>query len=565
MAKNKSIPVALFVFNRYMQLAETLECLKANAIPLLYVFADGPRNAADDEAIGKVRSMIDGIGWTEVRRVYHKKNKGLSNSIRDGMNEVFKHHDKAIVLEDDVCVAPRFYSYMLACLNTYDDDPNIAGVTGLRYPFAKDSLNSDAYDVFLTPRFSSWGWGTWRNKWQSISFDINELTPGIKRLHSNLSAGGADLPYAVEELMAGRLTGCWDVYFYINMVLSGTQFVWPKYNYIRNNGLTEGSHASGATPPPWKLEWEVPANKQLKLPRRIKKNDKITKDFLAFFEPEVLTGEVKNLETAPTKLSKGTSMPNLKAVINKLANRAGYHINKLPSNGRAATLEAAEPTELLIEARTEQVKKADPKDYSTTDGPMEVPCQKVVYYHALNELIRPGDKVLDVGSGLGYGMAILSIGASEIQGIDVDSKAVKFAQSEYMGRNPKIKNIQVYNGYKTNFKDNEFDVVTCVDVIEHVENYDRFIDELLRIANRAVIFGTPNRRPEFTNPDGTPKNYWHLREWNYSELNDIMAKHSGRLDWHFIDGPFDGPFKVKDQVSKNTLVLIPIIMKGRNA
>jgi SAM-dependent methyltransferase len=561
----KEIPVVLFVFNRYNQLSETLKCLEANNIPLLYVFGDGPRNESDVPGIKKVRRQIDAIKWTKVVKVYQDKNKGLSQSIQDGLDKIFDKYDKAIVVEDDVCVSPEFYNYMSRCLDAYEDDVRIAGVTGLRYPFSKDSLSSDPYDVFLAPRFSSWGWGTWRRQWQQTSFNGRKLLKALDKAGKDMTEAGADLPGAVAEIRAGSLSGCWDVYFCMNMVISQKYFIWPKQNYIRSNGLTEGSHASEASAPPWRLIWESQPKDKLKSPSRLKKNDTIIKDFLAFFESLDSSTEEKIFKPEQQQTTKGVKMPNLKLAINKLANRAGYQVSKLPATPPTKEPELVEATPAPAIVEPEKVKKPDPKDYSTTDGPMEVPCQKVIYYHALNKLIRPSDKVLDVGSGLGYGMAILSVGAKEVQGVDVDTKAVKYAKAEYLGRNPKITNIHAYNGYKTIFKDNEFDIVTCIDVIEHVEDYNRFIDELLRIAKRAVIIGTPNRRPEFTNSDGTPKNYWHLREWSYPELNDILTKHPGRLDWHFIDGPFDGPFKVKDKVSKNTLVLMPIIMKGRTS
>lgn len=203
----------------------------------------------------------------------------------------------------------------------------------------------------------------------------------------------------------------------------------------------------------------------------------------------------------------------------------------------------------------------DPKDYSTTDDPLEVPCQKEVYYHVLNKYIKTGDKVLDVGVGLGYGMAILSVKAERVEGVDVDSKAVDHAAKEYLGKNPKIKSVKTYDGYKLPYGNNSFDVVTCVDVLEHVKDCDRFIDELLRVTKKYVVFGTPNRRPEYTKPDGTPMNYWHLREWSKAELDSIIKKHNASVEWRLIDGPFDGPFKVSNQAGKDTLVLMPILQK----
>ncbi|NIT04302.1 methyltransferase domain-containing protein [Candidatus Saccharibacteria bacterium] len=193
---------------------------------------------------------------------------------------------------------------------------------------------------------------------------------------------------------------------------------------------------------------------------------------------------------------------------------------------------------------------------------MEVPCQKETYYFALNNLVKSNSKVLDVGFGQGYGMSILSVLAKEVYGVEVDEKALDFSRRTLLGKNPKIRGLYLYDGYHLPFQREFFDVATCVDVIEHVEDYDRFIDELLRVS-RCVLFSTPNRRPEYTNPDGTPKNRWHLREWSYEELDVILRRHNAKLEWYFIDGPWDGPFKVVDKLSRKTLVLMPILFKRK--
>lgn len=215
--------------------------------------------------------------------------------------------------------------------------------------------------------------------------------------------------------------------------------------------------------------------------------------------------------------------------------------------------------EQLTQAVT-PLSKPDPKDYSTTDGPTEVPCQKEAYFIALNRYMKEGDKVLDVGCGIGYGLNLLSIKAKEAYGVDVDEKAIKYCQDNILGKNPRLKSLQAYDGYSLPFKDKEFDVVTTVDVLEHVEDYHRFIEELLRVAKRAVLISTPNRRPEYTNPDGTPKNYWHLREWSFEELDEILKQHKAKIDWNCINGPWDGPFNVSSKVMPDSMTLTPALI-----
>lgn len=246
----------------------------------------------------------------------------------------------------------------------------------------------------------------------------------------------------------------------------------------------------------------------------------IINDFLKFFKQ-------------PSNERKAKMKQHIKSTINKL----GFDIKKIPK------------------------ESTDPKDYSTV-GSQEVPCQKESYFYALNNFIKEGDRVLDVGMGIGYGMNLLSIKAKEVYAVDVDKGAVENCSKSVLGKNPKVKELKLYDGYNLPYKDKFFDVVTCVDVVEHVEDYDKFIDELLRVAKRAVVFATPNRRPEYTNPDGTPTNHWHLREWSFAEFDKIAKSHSKKVKWAFLDGPWEGPFEVTSKTSPKTLALIPALIKS---
>jgi 2-polyprenyl-3-methyl-5-hydroxy-6-metoxy-1,4-benzoquinol methylase len=206
--------------------------------------------------------------------------------------------------------------------------------------------------------------------------------------------------------------------------------------------------------------------------------------------------------------------------------------------------------------------KPDPAEYTTMVGVGSViPCQIEAYFLALNQYLDERESVLDVGFGLGYGLNILAIKASSVSGVDIDHKVLEYCRSTVLGRNPRLTYLDIYDGYSLPFPDKHFDLVTCVDVLEHVEDYHRFLDELLRVTRKSVLISTPNRRPEYTNPDGTPKNYWHLREWSYEELDEILTQH-GKVDWNFLNGPFEGPFTISKTVQDDTLTLTPAIKIG---
>lgn len=199
--------------------------------------------------------------------------------------------------------------------------------------------------------------------------------------------------------------------------------------------------------------------------------------------------------------------------------------------------------------------------YSTLDAPMEVPVQVAAYELATKRYLMDGDKVCDVGFGLGYGLRIMAEKAGELAGIDIDRRAVARARS-LMDKVPRITGVMRYDGQTIPYDAGSFDVVTCIDVIEHVPDYVGLIKEMVRVSRRVVLVSTPNRLPENTGTDGKPRNHWHLREWSFWELDDILKGIPGiRLEWNFLDGPWEGPFECASVPSKNTLALTPALIR----
>lgn len=85
-------------------------------------------------------------------------------------------------------------------------------------------------------------------------------------------------------------------------------------------------------------------------------------------------------------------------------------------------------------------------------------------------------KLLDVGCD----EAVLRefVGADRYTGIDISDAADIRQNLMENGRLP--------------FKDGEWDVVTCTDVLEHLENLHEIFGELVRVANRHLIISLPN-------------------------------------------------------------------------
>ena len=74
----------------------------------------------------------------------------------------------------------------------------------------------------------------------------------------------------------------------------------------------------------------------------------------------------------------------------------------------------------------------------------------------------------------------------QIEGFDIGANAIKKAQKDFREIQFCVKSI-----YDAGYEDNSFDLVLCCEVLEHLEEYDRAMEELLRISNKYVLISVP--------------------------------------------------------------------------
>jgi 2-polyprenyl-3-methyl-5-hydroxy-6-metoxy-1,4-benzoquinol methylase len=134
-------------------------------------------------------------------------------------------------------------------------------------------------------------------------------------------------------------------------------------------------------------------------------------------------------------------------------------------------------------------------------------------YYATKKLIKPGDKVLEVGCGIGDFLSDLITGMSlDIIGIEYNEAAVMKAQE--ILRPVYLKSVQ--DLIKTH--ENSFDVVCGFQVLEHVSNPQSFIAEAISLLKPGgyLIFGVPNSQGfiKFDKDDLLNQPPHHITRWS---------------------------------------------------
>ncbi len=121
-----------------------------------------------------------------------------------------------------------------------------------------------------------------------------------------------------------------------------------------------------------------------------------------------------------------------------------------------------------------------------------------------------GRAVLDLGCGEGYGSALLAASARLVIGADNSFEVVLHAAQKYSSLNA---HFVVCDAQHLPFRRGAFEMVVSFEVIEHVENVRRYLQEVRRVCDEAALFSTPNRLLRLL-PFQKPWNTFHLREYD---------------------------------------------------
>jgi SAM-dependent methyltransferase len=135
-----------------------------------------------------------------------------------------------------------------------------------------------------------------------------------------------------------------------------------------------------------------------------------------------------------------------------------------------------------------------------------------------------GRSVLDLGSGEGFGAAILAESAASVVGLDIDPAAVAHAAASYAG--PTHPNLAFEQGSATDlsrFAERSFGAATVFETIEHVGEQERVLSELKRVLapDGLLIVSTPDR--DVYGEATGQVNPYHERELSLAEFRELLA------------------------------------------
>ena len=237
-------PIVLFAYKRKDTLQRSVEALKNCFLASeceLTIFADGPKGKNDQKKVLEVRDYLKTVsGFKNICIHLADKNKGISNSVIEGVTKIFSKSDRVIVLEDDIVVSRNFLLFMNENLSKYQDENSVFSISGYNYPFKVKK--NEKYDAFFLPRASSWGWATWKDRWCDLDWDVT----GYKDFSLNkeqireFHQAGSDLLRLLRKQQNEKMD-VWDVRWVYNQFERRSLTVYPTISKVRNIGFDENA------------------------------------------------------------------------------------------------------------------------------------------------------------------------------------------------------------------------------------------------------------------------------------------------------------------------------------
>ena len=271
-------PVLFIVYKRPDTTTKVFNAIKAARPAKLFVAADGPKNADEEERCRLVRDIATQVDWPcELHTLFHNRNVGVARGGFEATTWFFDNVEQGIILEDDCLPDISFFEFCEILLNKYADDHSIFAISGTNLLNEGWLSNKQSYHF---GHGGVWGWATWRRAWQLYDFDMPDWKDKTNQKKIRKAMGNTnwfDIYYKdLYQWAYDKEIGAWDLQWLHCIFNNGGRMINPSVNLVKNIGFgPEASNTVGADSPYATLEL-----KQMTFPLKGPKKIKIDKKYL---------------------------------------------------------------------------------------------------------------------------------------------------------------------------------------------------------------------------------------------------------------------------------------------
>lgn len=221
--KNK-IAIVSVAYNRIHSLARQISSLNNAQYPEEITLII----SIDKSETNEVEEFAKNIEWNygEKRVIAHNENLGLRRHMLS-LGHFLEEFEAIIVLEDDITVVPSFMHYALSCIEKYQHDDRIAGISLYNYNVNHKSLRpfcpaKSCYDIYFMNVAMSWGQVWLRKQWNAFY--------AWYQTHDE----EFDLPHIPDNINQWKASS-WLKYHIRYCIEQDKYFVYPYTSYTANN------------------------------------------------------------------------------------------------------------------------------------------------------------------------------------------------------------------------------------------------------------------------------------------------------------------------------------------
>jgi len=247
-------PILLMTYRRPVNTEKILKLLKRYNQKNVFIFNDGLKNKDHIKDHVETRKVI--LKYKKINKyktIFPKKNLTQKNNLPFALNKIFKLHDRVIILEDDCIPCKSFFKFCNLLLKKYENDNRISQISGNNFLNFKKVTRRNQDSYFFSMFTSSWGWATWKNRWQGYYDSEIKLWPIVKKggwlkdIFNNKKS--YDFWIKAFDRRYKQLDDDWDrPWTFINLINNRLN-IFPNKNLISNIG--EDNAALHSNPKKW--------------------------------------------------------------------------------------------------------------------------------------------------------------------------------------------------------------------------------------------------------------------------------------------------------------------------